>query len=61
MLLRRFFSLLATSLLLVGTAWPVSYTASRHVGMANGLSNDGVLELAIDGMGYVFQIYRISK
>ena len=54
MLLRRFFSLLATSLLLVGTAWPVSYTASRHVGMAEGLSNDGVLELAIDGMGYVW-------
>ena len=26
----------------------VRYTASRHVGMANGLANDGVLELAID-------------
>ena len=53
-MLRRLASLLVTSLLLVGTAWPVSYTASRHVGMANGLANDGVLELAIDGMGYVW-------
>ena len=53
-MLRRLASLFVTSLLLVGTAWPVSYTASRHVGMANGLANDGVLELAIDGMGYVW-------
>ena len=53
-MLRRLASLLVTSLLLVCTAWPVSYTASRHVGMANGLANDGVLELAIDGMGYVW-------
>ena len=53
-MLRRLASLLVTSLLLVGTAWPVNYTASRHVGMAKGLANDGVLELAIDGMGYVW-------
>ncbi|MBO4753591.1 MAG: response regulator [Bacteroidales bacterium] len=47
-------SLLMTSLLVVGTAWPKSYTASRHVSMADGLANDGVLEMTIDGMGYVW-------
>ena len=47
-------SLLIACLLAVGTAWPKSYTASRHVSMADGLANDGVLEMTIDGMGYIW-------
>jgi len=46
--------LLVSCLLLVSTAWSINYTASRRMSMADGLSNDGVLELAIDGMGYVW-------
>ena len=53
-MLRRLSSLIVSNLLLVGTAWSVTYTASRHVSMTDGLSNDGVLEVAIDGNGYVW-------
>ncbi len=53
-MLRQIISLLVASLLLAGTVWSQTITASRHVGMPDGLTNDFVLKLGIDGKGYVW-------
>ncbi len=53
-MLSRLTTFLVSGFLLAGTAYPVTYTASHHVCMADGLANDGVLDVAIDGMGYVW-------